>query len=137
MRGVSGSGKSTRAGELAGPYGKIHSTDSYFYKKGKYCFDPKRLAEYHHLNFEAFRRSLEKGVTVVICDNTNIRHRDYRHYIGAAQKAGYDWFIVEMSEPSPILAAVRNIHGVPQKIIERMMSNWEPLDIPTELCHRA
>lgn len=55
MRGVSGSGKSTIAKELAYPEGVIHSTDDYFYNEaGEYKFDPTKLSEYHEKNFQAF-----------------------------------------------------------------------------------
>ena len=42
LRGVSGSGKSTFATTFP-KNSVIHSTDSYFYKAGKYRFDLKKL----------------------------------------------------------------------------------------------
>ncbi|HUD04215.1 MAG TPA: AAA family ATPase [Candidatus Paceibacterota bacterium] len=137
MRGVPGSGKTRIARELSGRIGRIHSTDGYFYRNGKYCFDKKFLTEYHRLNFEAFCQSLKENQPIVICDNTNIRRSSYQHYIDAAQKAGYEVRIIERPHPNPKLAAANNIHGVPEAVIRRMIHHWEPSNIPTELCHRA
>ncbi len=63
LRGVPGSGKSTRAALFAGTSGIIHSTDSYFYKNGEYLYDPSKLGEYHDKNYEAFCISLSKGIS--------------------------------------------------------------------------
>lgn len=41
MRGVPGSGKSTKAKKLAGSNGVIYSTDDFFMKNGEYIYDVK------------------------------------------------------------------------------------------------
>lgn len=43
MRGVPGSGKSTKAKKLAGNAGYIFSTDDFFIVKGEYVYDPKMI----------------------------------------------------------------------------------------------
>jgi adenylate kinase family enzyme len=43
MRGLPGSGKSTKAKELAGEQGLVFSTDDFFMVNGKYIFDPKMI----------------------------------------------------------------------------------------------
>ena len=127
MRGVSGSGKSTYAEFLASENGVIHSTDSYFYdSNGTYMFNPNRLKEYHRRNFFAFINSLEKGIPVVICDNTNIKHWHYEKYVKVAQAVGYTVKILAMDHPKIDVAAKRNIHNVSVEIISRQIREWEP-----------
>jgi len=43
MRGVPGSGKSTKAKILAANTGYIYSTDDFFIVKGEYVYDPKMI----------------------------------------------------------------------------------------------
>jgi hypothetical protein len=91
MRGLPGSGKSTRAAEIAAAARAaaattssssssvqavaIHSTDSYFVDPltGVYDFNPELLSVNHQKNLEAFCVSLAAGVGTVIVDNTNIQ----------------------------------------------------------------
>lgn len=125
MRGGPGTGKSTRAKDLAGEEGVIHSTDNYFYQDGVYAFDPSHLREYHERNFAAFCESLEQGVPTVICDNTNVQHWQFDRYVDAAKKAGYSVEIVTMPHLDPEVAAKRTIHGVPVDTIRKMMGQWQ------------
>lgn len=126
MRGIPGSGKSTKSRELAGSNGSIHSTDEYFLVDGEYVFDPNKLAEYHARNLEAFTQSLRDSVEIVICDNTNVQIGHMLPYLQAAQIHGYEIWIVEMAHPDPNVAATRNTHGVTVDGIRRMISRWEP-----------
>lgn len=125
MRGVPGSGKSTHARELAGTKGAIHSTDTYFVVNGEYRFDPTKLSDNHRRNLEAFRESLRQGVSIVICDNTNVLHEHYEPYIAAAVEFGYLVEIRLMPHPKPKVAAERNVHGVEEQVIQRMLDRWE------------
>ena len=88
MRGMSGSGKSTKARELAGDVGEIYSTDDLFMKNGEYIFDPQQLPQNHKRNQDLVWNALSRGVPIVIVDNTNIRPQDYEPYKLMAQKAG-------------------------------------------------
>ncbi len=126
MRGVPGSGKSTLARRLVnGSGGVIHSTDDFFYVDGKHHFDPNKLGEYHDLNYEAFCRSLNDGIPVVVCDNTNSRHWHFERYAEAARRAGYRVAFVVMPHPPAEVAAERTIHSVPAITIQRMIDGWE------------
>jgi hypothetical protein len=93
MRGLPGSGKSTRAAQIAAEARAaaaasnsssssssvepvaIHSTDSYFIDPttGVYTFDFERLSTNHECNFNAFCASLQSGVGTIIVDNTNLQ----------------------------------------------------------------
>ena len=125
LRGIPGSGKTTLAKTLAGSGGVIHSTDNYFLQDGVYCFNPTRLPEFHDRNFEAFAESLKRGIPVVVCDNVNRAHEDYRRYVYAARECGYQVAIVFLPHPSPDEAAARTVHGVPIQTISRIIERWE------------
>lgn len=120
MRGVPGSGKSTKARNLAGKDGVIHSTDNYFYIRGK-------IQENHTKNLKAFCKSLSEEIPVVICDNTNIKLWESAPYVKAAKKSGYKVVFVAMPHPDPKVAAARNTHNVPLYVIEGMIKDWQPM----------
>ncbi len=130
-RGVPGAGKTSTLLKLLGALASIgiaiiHSTDDYFYVDGQYRFDPTRLAQYHNLNFQAFCQSLSEGIPIVVCDNTNVQEWQYRRYVEAAQEAGYRVVFLVMPHPDPVVAAKRNKHNVPLRVIEEMIKKWEP-----------
>ena len=50
MRGLPGSGKSTKAKKIAGQIGVVFSTDDFFMVNGQYKYDPKMIGEYHQKN---------------------------------------------------------------------------------------
>ena len=125
MRGIPGSGKSTRASQLAGTTGKIHSTDNFFMKNGKYVFDMNKLHRNHQLNFQAFMVDIALGISPVVVDNTNSQKWEYQKYVIAAEEAGYEVEIVNVPHIDPALAAQRNTHGVSEDIIRKMLARWE------------
>lgn len=127
MRGIPGSGKSTIACRLAGcgSYA-THSTDALCMVDGEYQFDAELAPQRHAQNLENFKASLEKGVDVVIVDNTNVKVQQYEPYVTAAQAAGYHVAFVELLHPTLDEADERNAHGVPRDVINQMMLDWEP-----------
>jgi len=125
LRGIPGSGKSTKARELAGATGIIHSTDDYFVVDGEYRFKPGKLGHNHSLNFQAFQASLTLGVTPVVLDNTNTQKWEFENYVAEAEEAGYQVEVVTVPHIDPALAAQRNTHGVPEVAIRRMLARWE------------
>lgn len=122
MRGLPGSGKSTIAEHLAqsSKSSALHSTDSYFYKKNKYCFDYSKLGENHVKNLKAFETSCKRGKALVICDNTNILHKYYQPYFKIAKKYHYNCSIIVVDEFRPMVCYKRQNHGVPYSTIKRM-----------------
>lgn len=126
MRGVQGSGKTTRAKQLADSVGIIHSTDEYFYDENhRYVFGAARLQENHTRNYIAFCKSLRAGIPIVICDNTNIKRWHFEGYEKVARALGYKVEVITMPHPDPKIAALRNVHNVPESAIRKMIAAWE------------
>ena len=63
-RGVAGSGKSTKAKQLA-PKENIFSTDDFWMKDGKYIFNPALLGEAHQWNIDRVDNALNEGNPIV------------------------------------------------------------------------
>jgi predicted kinase len=126
-RGISGSGKSTKARELAkGSQGSvICSADDFFVNNGKYNFNPRLLRNAHQYCFKKFTDSLQEGIQLIIIDNTNTQRWEYEKYVDHAQAAGYEVEIIAMPFIDPELAAKRNVHGVPLDVIKKMQARWE------------
>lgn len=137
MRGISGSGKSTIARAIAQEErGQICSTDEYFTHKGtdKYCFDLKRLAEYHDANYRDFEFFAVYQTPTLICDNTNSQLWQFTRYVAIAKKAGYVVRVVEVRHPPLEIAAERNTHKVSCEAILAMRKGWE--QYPAQTCRR-
>lgn len=132
MRGISGSGKSTVARDLAkGEAGAvIVSADHYFERPdGSYDFDPAKLSEAHGQCFRLFIEALQAGVAMVVCDNTNTSASEASPYMLAAQAYGYDASVVEV-HCDPKVAAARNSHGTPEHVVERMADRMARESLP-------
>jgi predicted kinase len=141
MRGVSGSGKSTKAKSLAGPE-SIFSTDDFFTSdSGEYDFDMDKIQEAHEWNQGRVRDAVEEGMDPVVVDNTTVQAWEAKPYVEMAQDAGYDVEVVEADSPwwksfGPNMSeeelqglaetlAAKNTHGVDEEIILKMLNKWE------------
>lgn len=136
MRGVTGSGKSTRARELQeqNPGAKILSTDDLFIVEGEYRFDPDLLEKNHRTNQERCRLAMLEKTTTIIIDNTNIMPWEMRPYHLLAQEHGYETTILEIPPP-PLEELLRRQESrtdkrVPRETLERMLERWKPGVIP-------
>src|SRR5271157_1250098 len=97
MRGVPGSGKSTKAKELAearfydGGHPVICSADDYFVDMDtkQYTFDPKRLPAAHTYCRGKAEGAMEADSDMVIIDNTNMRRWDFSVYVKMAEQHYY------------------------------------------------
>lgn len=97
MRGVSGSGKSTVAKQLANRLGgTLFSTDDFFMKDGKYHFDQNLIAVNHQRNQARTEEAMSKGESPIIIDNTNSQAWEMKPYYELAQKYGYQ---IEIKQP--------------------------------------
>ena len=150
MRGIPSSGKSTKAKELAGSKGVIHSTDDVIEAKGDYNeffanmiankdFSP--LSKVHSINIKNLINSLKAGISPVILDNTNIKQNEPKEVVKAALEMGLDdknikFVDIGTGGLSSKELADRNTHGVPLDKIESMIashSSQGPLSIASVL----
>jgi NEDD4-binding protein 2 len=129
MRGVPGSGKSTKAKKLAGTNGVIYSTDDFFMKNGEYVYDVKCIGEYHEKNIQRAVEAMQKSLPLIIIDNTNVKLWEMRKYVESADKYQYE---IKIEEPETDWAwnykkcGKMNTHGVPEDKIKIMIDNFEP-----------
>lgn len=138
MRGISGSGKSTRARELA-VNGIVHSTDDLWEATGDYMGAFKKMNEsgdwsahskMHHRNFLNAKKSMEDGLDPIVIDNTNLRPNEAKNYVKAALELGFadENIIIEDVGTGGVTAEVlagRNTHGVPLEAIQKMIQRWK------------
>ncbi len=134
MRGISGSGKSTKAKTIVGE-GVIHSTDDLIEATGDYrgffegMVKSKNfvdLSRMHSKNLVNAKRSMEAGVSPVVIDNTNLKANEAKSYVKHALGLGYsDANIVIVDVGTGGLTtealAARNSHGVPLEKIRQMV----------------
>lgn len=134
MRGLPGSGKSTRAHEIktsAPPqnFGLILSTDDFFTKDGVYKWDLSLCGKAHLWNQDRCKEAMENGLMKIIIDNTNLDIREMLPYIQLAEKHGYEIYI---SEPNTDWkydvdeCYKKCIHHVDKGKIRSMHNRWQP-----------
>lgn len=150
MSGISGSGKSKKAGEIILEYtaglnltldqiialpksdrrgtAAYCSADAYFMQKNesgelKYVFNPADLSKAHGECFREFITAMQAGTQIVVVDNTNTTNEEISPYILGAQAFGYESEIITL-HCNPEVAAVRNSHGVP---IQGVMAQYQRL----------
>ncbi|XP_072476645.1 NEDD4-binding protein 2 isoform X2 [Notamacropus eugenii] len=130
LRGLPGSGKSFLARKLLeeNPNGIILSSDDFFCKNGQYQFDGNLLGEAHEWNQKRAKEALEKKISPIIIDNTNLQAWEMKPYIILSQKYKYK---IHFREPDtwwkfkPKELARRNIHGITKEKIARMLEHYE------------
>lgn len=136
VRGLPGSGKSRLAKALVSKVGNgmnavVCSADDYFNTPRGYEFNPAKLPEAHSACLTNFICALNRGVPVVILDNTNTHRWEYLNYEGIALLKGYDVKIVEFQAKTiheVRLCIRRNSHGVPPAVIANMAVEFESDD---------
>jgi NEDD4-binding protein 2 len=102
MKSISGSGKSSVASLIASGYNNrsscssVRSTDNYFMKDGKYCFDPKMLGQYHANTLRDVQNDMIDETPCIILDNTNLKSDHIKPYIKAAKHYGYSVTLIEV-----------------------------------------
>jgi predicted kinase len=137
MIGIPGSGKSTKAKELVGD-GIIHSTDDVIESIGDYKIlfknmitsgDFTALVTAHNNNFKNATSSMDKGISPVIIDNTNLTPSEPKRYIEYALNIGYSdsnikFIDIGTAGLSPEELTNRNTHGVPLDKIKSMIQKY-------------
>lgn len=141
-RAVPGSGKTTITSRIVehlknkGATVSIHSTDEYFMVDGRYVFEIEKLGTYHAKNLTEFEKSLENGVDVAICDNTNIAPWQSEPYATLARKHGYQIIIITLDprelhkhvESQKVTPQKPDAHGVGKEVLEQMIAEYHHFD---------
>jgi predicted kinase len=136
MRGIPGSGKSTKSKQLVGN-GVSHSTDDLIEKAGDYneffaamiaADDFSPLSKMHAQNLKNAISSMKSGVTPVIIDNTNIKMNEPKQIVMAALNMGFaddniKFVDIGTAGLEAKELANRNTHGVPLEKIEQMIAS--------------
>jgi len=132
MRGLPGSGKSTKAKSLAGDFGQVFSTDDYFClnEENEYRFDATLLHKAHKWNQRRSLAAMTANIPIVVIDNTNTTVRELRSHlphIELARQLGYTVRIEESDTEWRFRANelfARGSHNVPQAHIEKMLNRY-------------
>jgi predicted kinase len=123
IRGLPGSGKSTLARALREACAATAhwETDMYFTDDmGKYTFDASKLSEAHEWCQEAVSECLGSYTfDTVIVSNTFTQRWEMEAYFEIAKHYGAQVVILECKNQ------YGSIHGVPEKVIQRMRDRWE------------
>ena len=118
IRGLPGSGKSTRAKKMQG---YLHlEADMFLHVDGVYVYDQSKVRVAHEQCLSLAKDALEKGMNVVI-SNTFVKIWELQLYVNL----GYPFRIMEMKN------RWSNVHAVPEDKIEIMARGWQKL--PREL----
>lgn len=126
MRGLPGSGKSTKVKELLerNPGMVVCSADDYFMKDGVYTFNARQIGKAHEACFKKAMDAVLNGKMVVI-DNTNTQKWEYERYQKLGEANHYWVSFIEMPHEDPEILAKRNTHGVPLESIKKMLNRWQ------------
>lgn len=117
IRGMPGSGKTTRAmGYLNEGYKHIEA-DQFFMVDGRYCFEGERLPEAHAWCLEQTKEALEAGELVCV-SNVFATVEDIKHYT----ELGVDFQVVEATYRG------QSIHKLPAAVMHAMQAVWVPTD---------
>jgi len=136
MRGIPGSGKSTQVRKIIQaprPFGSslgVCSADYFFVgPDGVYRFDASKLGEAHKSCLKRFLEFTNSNFNHIVVDNTNINPMDAVPYVAVAEALGYDVEIVQV-DCDPVVAASRNVHGVPAAKIKEMADRLQKIKPP-------
>ena len=121
IRGIPGSGKSTRAREIIEYQGEFvrsahYEADMFF---DFIPFSTSRLSEAHNWCQLQVANAMESEVEVIVVSNTFIKKWEFAIYQFLARTFQYRVVIETMK------GNYKSIHNVPQEIIERMKKEFE------------
>ena len=151
MRGLPGSGKSTKAKSL-GEGGAVFAADDFFMRGGKYVYDPRLSGHAHLWNQGRVKAAMRMGVSPIVVDNTNVKAEHAKPYVDAAKENGYEVSFEEPDSPwwkesfSPDMSEedksrlvkelmAHGTHGVPEDVIRKMLDEWQH-DLPERMMGR-
>ena len=122
IRGVPGSGKTTRAKELVGrdPARWVHFENDMYYVQpdGTYRYCPGTVAEAVEWCLSNTIQALSDGKNVVVA-NVFLKLEHLLPYVQAANRAGVDYKIIQCD------GNYKNVHGVSEERVKRMRTQFE------------
>ena len=129
VRGIPGSGKSTLAKKLVGHDFLVCEADKYFVDKetGEYKFDLSKIKEAHKFCQDLVETYMKDSLVndqfyrEIAVSNTFTQEWEMSHYIELAKKYGYTVFTLVVENRH----GGKNIHNVPEEIIEKMKQRFE------------
>jgi predicted kinase len=123
LRGPTGAGKTTYVSLKLGPRVIVFSADKFFTDTGGvYRFDPTRIGDAHAWCYRQVLKAaplVYEEDTLLVIDNTNISAWEIAPYVALANAYGLDWEILTFWV-DPLVAARRNVHGVPASAVMEM-----------------
>jgi predicted kinase len=123
LRGISGAGKSTYTRNNH-PNAVVCSADNWFIKDGVYTFNRDLLGKAHDWCKAQFESALQRSQDEVVVDNTNTTMREMKFYVEKAKQYGYELNVVRLTV-DPVIAASRNLHGVPMEGVQAMQNRFQ------------
>lgn len=119
--GIPGSGKSTKAKEIAEIYNiKIFEADMFFIdKNGKYCWKGDLLPKAHGWCYDKIEDELKAGHSVIVA-NTFLKRKDRKRYIDLAKQFNAEIEVITCT------GNFQNIHGVTPEKIQIMKDKFQP-----------
>jgi len=129
VRGVSGSGKTTFAKELAAREHCLYFEADMFFVRvdGAYTFNPAKLPEAHEWCFGEALSEMENNRNVIV-SNTFTRTWEMKKYLDAAVNHCYQIRIITCT------GRYQNVHGLTEAMVEKQRSRFQSnLEIAREL----
>jgi len=122
IRGLPGSGKSTLARKLVHQLCHFEA-DMFHMIHGLYQFNADRIKDAHEWCFQEILNTMKQnpGFYAAV-SNTFTQAWEYEKYIEAAIANDFIPVVIECH------GQFKNIHNVPDDVINRMRERWEPFD---------
>ena len=117
IRGLPGSGKTKLAQELVN---LVYEADMFFMKDGIYQFNKDKISNAHDWCREQVKNAMRDGAPRIAVSNTFVRRWEMQVYYEMAVL--YDYQVTEITLTGRLF---KNVHGVPDEVIERMRNSWE------------
>lgn len=118
IRGVPGSGKSTRAKEFVKLGYAHYENDQFLMLNGVYHWTPERLKAAISACTNAARNALQEGQSVVV-SNCFITHKSYSEFVKMAETMGASAEVINC------YGEYQNEHNAPDNILQQMRRSFQ------------